>query len=260
MNLLEEFLVHLLISGVKRSATCADKNLNMSEVMKSSDTKSSGNNVDVRNVENGNKKVLKIFVGYDPREDLAYEVCRYSLLKRSSIPIEVHPIKQSELREKGLYWRERGKFESTEFSFSRFLTPHLAGFDGWAMFVDCDFLYLGDIKELTELIDDKYAIMCVQHDYTPKETTKMDGAVAKLVSRRIGHQWCCTIVVTRRIRFLHLMLLILRPGRFCIGSSGWRMMRLGRFLLCQELQQFGHNKVGRRRSKDFEADPTGTVV
>lgn len=129
-------------------------------------------------------KPFRIYVGYDPKEDLAYEVCKYSLLKRASVPIEVHPIKQSELRSQGLYWRQRGKLESTEFSFSRFLTPHLADFNGWAMFVDCDFLYLADIKQLVDLIDDSYAIMCVQHDYAPKETTKMDGAVQTLYPRK----------------------------------------------------------------------------
>ncbi|KAL0463895.1 UNVERIFIED_CONTAM: protein CDI [Sesamum latifolium] len=136
------------------------------------------------NCQNGDAKTFKIFIGYDPREDLAYEVCRYSLLKRSSIPIEIFPIKQSELRQKGVYWRERGKLESTEFSFSRFLTPFLANYEGWAMFVDCDFLYLGDIKELVDMTDDKYAIMCVQHDYTPKETMKMDGAVQTVYPRK----------------------------------------------------------------------------
>lgn len=129
-------------------------------------------------------KPFKIFVGYDPREDLAYEVCCYSLRKRSSIPIEIIPIKQSELRKSGLYWRERGQTESTEFSFSRFLTPYLANYEGWAMFVDCDFLYLGDIKELRDLVDDRYAIMCVQHDYTPKEKTKMDGVVQTVYPRK----------------------------------------------------------------------------
>ncbi|CAA0810931.1 Protein CDI [Striga hermonthica] len=131
-----------------------------------------------------NATPFKIFIGYDPREDLAYEVCRHSLLKRSSVPIEIIPIKQQELRDKGLYWRERGKLESTEFSFSRFLTPCLANYEGWAMFVDCDFLYLNDIKELVDLIDEKYAVMCVQHDYTPKETTKMDGAVQTVYPRK----------------------------------------------------------------------------
>lgn len=135
-------------------------------------------------IENNVKKPFKIFVGYDPREDLAFEVCRHSILKRSSIPVEIIPIKQSDLRKSGLYWRERGQFESTEFSFSRFLTPCLADYQGWAMFVDCDFLYLADIKELKDLIEDKYAIMCVQHDYAPKETTKMDGAVQTLYPRK----------------------------------------------------------------------------
>ncbi|RWR81091.1 protein CDI-like protein [Cinnamomum micranthum f. kanehirae] len=136
---------------------------------------------------NGNGKqsdTFKIFIGYDPREDLAYEVCKYSILKRSSIPVEVHPIKQPDLREKGLYWRERGSTESTEFSFTRFLTPFLADFRGWAMFVDCDFLYTADIKELTDLIDDRYALMCVHHDYTPKDTTKMDGVVQTVYPRK----------------------------------------------------------------------------
>lgn len=130
------------------------------------------------------KKPFKIFVGYDPREDLAYQVCRYSILKRSSIPVEVIPIKQSELREKKHYWRERNKLESTEFSFTRFLTPFLANYEGWAVFVDCDFLYLGDVKELVDLIDEKYAVLCVQHDYTPKEATKMDGVVQTVYPRK----------------------------------------------------------------------------
>ncbi|KAF9591401.1 hypothetical protein IFM89_004099 [Coptis chinensis] len=141
---------------------------------------------DLVNANNGvtPKKVFKIFIGYDPREDLAFEVCRYSILKRASIPVEVIPIKQSDLRNSGLYYRERGITESTEFSFTRFLTPYLAGFNGWAMFVDCDFLYLADIKELTAFIDENYAIMCVQHDYTPKESTKMDGAVQTVYPRK----------------------------------------------------------------------------
>lgn len=138
----------------------------------------------VEALTNGHAKPFRIYIGYDPKEDVAYEVCRYSLLKHSSIPLEIIPIKQSVLREQSLYTRPRGSLESTEFSFTRFLTPFLAGYKGWAVFVDCDFLYLGDIKELFDLVDDKYAVMCVQHDYTPKETTKMDGAVQTLYPRK----------------------------------------------------------------------------
>ncbi|PKA60047.1 hypothetical protein AXF42_Ash009731 [Apostasia shenzhenica] len=127
---------------------------------------------------------LKIFIGYDPREDAAFEVCRHSLLKRSSIPLEISAIKQANLRSAGLYWRDRGPTESTEFSFTRFLTPYLAGFQGWAMFVDCDFLYTDDIADLVALLDDRYAVMCVQHEYAPKEATKMDGAVQTVYPRK----------------------------------------------------------------------------
>ncbi|TYH28385.1 hypothetical protein ES288_A02G138800v1 [Gossypium darwinii] len=138
-------------------------------------TSANGNASQVTN--NGDvRKPFKIFIGYDPREDQAYEVCRHSILKRTSIPVEITPIVQSDLRAKGLIWRSRDQFESTEFSFTRFLTPYLANYDGWAMFVDCDFLYLADIKELTELINDKYAVMCVHHDYSPKENE---------------NGWCC---------------------------------------------------------------------
>ncbi|KAK9101889.1 hypothetical protein Sjap_019143 [Stephania japonica] len=136
------------------------------------------------NVDKSSSKALKIFVGYDPREDLAFEVCRHSIMKRSSVPVEVIPIKQSELRREGLYWRERGPTESTEFSFTRFLTPYLAKYSGWAMFVDCDFLYLSDIKELMELAEEKYAVMCVKHDYAPTAATKMDGAVQTVYPRK----------------------------------------------------------------------------
>ncbi|MQL95411.1 hypothetical protein Taro_028078 [Colocasia esculenta] len=136
------------------------------------------------NGEKAAPSVFKVFVGYDPREDLAYEVCRRSILKRASVPVEVIPIRQPELRAAGLFWRERGRTESTEFSFTRFLTPYLAGYKGWAMFVDCDFLYLADVSELAALADDRYAVMCVHHEYAPKETVKMDGAIQTVYPRK----------------------------------------------------------------------------
>lgn len=105
---------------------------------------------------------FRIFIGYDAKEDVAFQVCKESILKHASVPVHIVPIKQKDLRDGGLYTRLRDPTESTEFSFTRFLTPYLAGYMGWAMFVDCDFLYTGDIKQLVELIDDKYAVMCVK--------------------------------------------------------------------------------------------------
>uniref|UniRef100_A0A0E0M9Q9 Hexosyltransferase n=1 Tax=Oryza punctata TaxID=4537 RepID=A0A0E0M9Q9_ORYPU len=131
---------------------------------------------------------FRVFVGYDPREDEAYEVCRRSLLRHATVPVDVRPIRQPELRAAGLYWRERGPTESTEFSFTRFLTPYLAGYRGWALFVDCDFLYLADIAGLLACLpsdsSDRLAVACVKHEYAPAEATKMDGAIQTVYPRK----------------------------------------------------------------------------
>ncbi len=118
---------------------------------------------------------FRIFVGWDSREDIAYQVCRHSVLARASVPVQVTPIKQEEFRLGGLYTREPDPLASTEFTYTRFFVPHLAGYEGWALYCDCDFLWLADIKELIEQIDDRYALICVPHDHRPPESRKMDG-------------------------------------------------------------------------------------
>lgn len=116
----------------------------------------------------------RVYVGWDSREDIAYQVCEHSILNRSK-DIEVFPLKQQELRDKGVYTRDVDKLASTEFTFTRFLIPFLNNYDGWAIFCDCDMVFLVDADEIFKQADDKYAVMCAQHDYTPEEGTKMDG-------------------------------------------------------------------------------------
>jgi len=127
---------------------------------------------------------FRVFIGWDQREPEAYEVAKYSLVRRASVPVEVVPIKLDELRARGLYARDVDPLASTEFTYSRFLTPTLAGFSGWALFCDCDFLWLGDVGELLEHTQSAKAVYCVQHDYRPRETTKMDGAVQTVYPRK----------------------------------------------------------------------------
>jgi hypothetical protein len=129
-------------------------------------------------------ETLRVFVGWDSREDEAYEVAKFSLMRRASIPVEVTPIKLDELRAQGIYRRDQDPLASTEFTYSRFLTPALAGFKGWALFCDCDFLWLGDVSGLADYAHGPRAVLCVQHDYQPKETTKMDGAVQTVYPRK----------------------------------------------------------------------------
>ena len=127
---------------------------------------------------------FRVFIGWDQREPEAYEVAKYSLVRRASVPVEVVPIKLDELRARGLYARDVDPLASTEFTYSRFLTPTLAGFSGWALFCDCDFLWLGDVGELLGYTQSAKAVYCVQHDYRPRETTKMDGAVQTVYPRK----------------------------------------------------------------------------
>ena len=128
--------------------------------------------------------MLTVFIGYDSREDIAYRVCRESILKHSSLPVRIIPIKQDELREDGVYLRPADPLSSTEFSFTRFLVPHVAGYKGWAVFVDCDFLFRHDIYTVMKYRDPKKALFCVKHDYKPTEETKMDGAVQHQYPRK----------------------------------------------------------------------------
>jgi len=126
---------------------------------------------------------MKVFVGYDTREDIAYQVCKHSILNKQP-NADVRPLKQQELRDAGWYTRSIDKLASTEFTFTRFLIPELTNFKGWALFMDCDMILTTDIKELFDQADDKYAVMCVQHDYTPKEGVKMDGQKQTIYPRK----------------------------------------------------------------------------
>lgn len=114
--------------------------------------------------------MVRVFIGYDPKEAVAFHVLSHSIHSRASVPVSIAPLMLSQLSK--LMWRERHSLQSTEFSFSRFLVPYLCDFKGWALFMDCDMLMLDDINTLWSLRDDRYAVMCVKHDHVPKTDTK----------------------------------------------------------------------------------------
>lgn len=114
--------------------------------------------------------MIRVFVGYDAREAVAFNVLSHSINRRSSQPVSVAPVMLSQLG--SIMTRERHPLQSTDFSFSRFLTPYLCDYDGWALFMDCDMLVLDDMAKLWELRDDNYAVMVVKHDHKPSEDVK----------------------------------------------------------------------------------------
>jgi hypothetical protein len=97
----------------------------------------------------------------------------HSIIQNSTKPVAITPIALNNIKDD--FVRERNNLSSTEFSFSRFIIPHLMNYRGWALFMDCDMLMFEDIAELWRLRDDKYAVQVCKHDYTPKNTTKFLG-------------------------------------------------------------------------------------
>lgn len=97
----------------------------------------------------------------------------HSILRQCSRPVSFTPINKRSIPEftRGL---EDG---STEFSFSRFLTPFLAGYKGRALFLDCDIIVHGDIYDILSYADDDHDVFVVKHDYQPKQGVKFLGNV-----------------------------------------------------------------------------------
>ena len=126
----------------------------------------------------------QVYIGYDPKESVAYHTLAHSILRRSSIPVALAPLMLSQLS--GIYARPRGATESTEFSLTRFLVPLLSQFRGWSLFMDCDMLCRTDIAELfafAERSPDKAVLVC-KHDYTPGPARKFLNQVQTVYPRK----------------------------------------------------------------------------
>lgn len=118
--------------------------------------------------------MINVFIGYDPREAVAFSVLAYSIHRRASEAVCIAPLMLDQLKD--IYTRERHPLQSTDFSFTRFLTPYLSNYTGWSIFMDCDMLVLDDIAKLWALRDKRYAVQVVKHNHVPKEEIKFLGS------------------------------------------------------------------------------------
>lgn len=155
---------------------------------------------------------LNLYIGYDSREPDAYDVAVASARYRATAPLNVVPLKARTLEEFGLLRRPtdlRGQRydipsnapASTEFAISRFLVPMLAQ-TGWALFTDCDVIFLADVLELFALADPRYAVMCVKHEPAFGGHTKMDGQLQTAYPRKNWSSvvlWNCDHPGNRRL-------------------------------------------------------------
>lgn len=186
--------------------------------------------------------MIRVYMGYDPRDTLAFEVAAHSLKTHASDRVTIVPLKDWELRHRGIYFRtcwinERGqRFDgndgvpcSTEFSYLRFLIPFLEDFkDDWVVWTDPDVLWRADINELLSLIDRDKAIMCVKHDHRPDEELKMTGTIQRRYERK---NWS-SVMAINPARNRHLT-------KFCVNRSSKDWLHAFSWLQNEEIGDLG---------------------
>ena len=115
---------------------------------------------------------IPVFVGYDPREAIAYHTCVNSIIRHASQPVAIIPIALNLFQD----YKETHTDGSNHFIYTRFLVPHLMGFKGWAIFIDGDMIVRGDIVELWNLREVDKDVMVVKHEYQTRMPVKYLGA------------------------------------------------------------------------------------
>lgn len=100
--------------------------------------------------------MLRVFIGYDHRQPISYQVLNYSIISRSSKPVAITPLILDQLP------ISRGGL--TPFTFSRFMVPWLCGYQGFGLFLDADMLLQADIAELFAMADPNKAVQIVVHE------------------------------------------------------------------------------------------------
>ncbi len=123
---------------------------------------------------------INIVVGFDQREAIAYHTFIQSIIEKSSLPVFFIPLAVNTL--KG--YSETHKDRSNDFIYSRFLTPYLNNFEGWAIFADGDMICQSDIRELWDLRDESKALLVVKHDYVTKANRKYLGNINENYPRK----------------------------------------------------------------------------
>jgi hypothetical protein len=168
-----------------------------------------------------------VWIGWDPAEMVAANVATHSLRSKAAFTPSIHRLSMLELRQKGVYIRETDWHAEThslwdgpsnapmssEHAITRFFVPYLAGYKGWALFVDGDVLFRADVGDLFALADDRYAVMVVQHPPLLKEGLKKRNQPQTAYARKNWSSVCLWNAGHPAHRTLTLEELNTWPGR-----------------------------------------------
>ena len=125
-------------------------------------------------------EIINVVVGFDQRESIAYHTFSQSIIEKASLPVAFIPLAINTLKD----YKETHTDKSNDFVYSRFLTPHLHDFKGWAIFADGDMICQADIKELWDLKDESKALLVVKHEYQTKAHQKYLGNINENYPRK----------------------------------------------------------------------------
>ena len=139
---------------------------------------------------------MKVFIGFDPRQPVAFNVCAHSIWENASKPVEI--VRLDLLKIPG--FSRRGL---TEFTYSRFLVPYLSEFEGHSLFLDSDILVRGDVCELRHG-DLRPQVSMVQH-----EKRKFENPSVMLFNNALCKQLTMEYVGTER---MYDMAWVAHPG------------------------------------------------
>ena len=144
------------------------------------------------------KDIIPVFIGYDPREAIAFHVCANSIIRNSSRPVSIIPVALNLFKD----YSETHTDGSNHFIYTRFLVPYLMSWTGSAIFIDGDMIVRGDIAELWDLRDMAKDVMVVKHDYKTKMKTKYLGSKNEDYPRKNWSSvilWNCSTFPNRKL-------------------------------------------------------------
>jgi lipopolysaccharide biosynthesis glycosyltransferase len=143
-------------------------------------------------------KPIPIFVGYDPREAVAYHTCANSIIRHASCPVAIIPLALNLFKD----YTETHTDGSNQFIYSRFLVPHLMDYTGHAIFIDGDMIVRSDIAELWQWRHKRYDVQVVKHNYETCMTEKYLGAKNENYPRKNWSSviiWNCESAANKRL-------------------------------------------------------------
>lgn len=142
--------------------------------------------------------IIPVFVGYDPREAIAFHTCANSIIRHATQPVAIHPVALNLFKD----YDETHTDGSNHFIYTRFLVPYLMHWTGWAIFIDGDMIVRDDITNLWNLRQADKDVMVVKHDYKTRMPVKYLGAKNEDYPRKNWSSvilWNCHSFPNRRL-------------------------------------------------------------